>query len=571
MDDAGLVRIIDELCITEEHGDSDEDEQLFAPSRRCDRRIYSDSESSEKESQDEDNKSDSDESLTNFREVNVENDIQYNPRPLFLEMTGPKHMPPNISKPIEYFNLFFTLQFLDMLRIETNRYAQQFFENAGAANTSTTLTWKKTTIKELRAFIAVLLEMGITRRPTIFSYWSQNHRYIPWFGQMFSRNRFQLLCKFFHTVDNSTLPARDNSEYDSTAKFEPVVAHANRKFKFHYSPHQHLSVDESLVRTKSRSALTQYLPNKKHHKWGIKFWMLADGISHYCLLFFCYRGAKDQRDKREIKEKGLAQVVIDNLLSMSNYFIKGYHITVDNFFTSIALARSLFEKNTFLSGTIRSNRKHIPSQLKSKLEVGEYKYQRNREILLLAYREKKSQKKNVLLLSTHGTAANKTIVIRRRNQEREVQKPALIHDYNKYMGGIDVSDMMIYSYLDERRTVKYWKKVVFSIFARMVLNAYILYQHNREGKLMTRLEFITSIIQSISTEWMAEKNMNPESSLGHTSRDSTVPGIRKLPGRREKVCVVCSRVDGGPVRRLRTICNNCNKGLHGICISKHQC
>ncbi|KAI4480678.1 hypothetical protein M0804_010231 [Polistes exclamans] len=215
-------------------------------------------------------------------------------------------------------------------------------------------------------------------------------------------------------------------------------------------------------------------------------------------------------------------------------------------YRSIQVARSLFE-NTFLSGTIRSNRKHISSQLKSKLEVGECKYQRNREILLLAYREKKSQKKNVLLLSTHRTAANKTTVIRRRNQQREVQKPAIIHDYNKYIGGIDVSDMMIYSYLDERRTVKYWKKLVFSIFARMVLNAYILYKHNREAKVMNRLELVTSIIQSITTEWLAEKNVNPESSLGHTSRDSTVPGISKLPGRREKVCVDCSRLDGGPV------------------------
>ncbi|CAK9816228.1 hypothetical protein ANTPLA_LOCUS8929 [Anthophora plagiata] len=88
---------------------------------------------------------------------------------------------------------------------------------------------------------------------------------------------------------------------------------------------------------------------------------------------------------------------------------------------------------------------------------------------------------------------------------------------------------------------------------------------------MIRLDFITSIIQSITKEWMAEKNMNPESSLGHTSRDSTVPGIRKLPGRKEKVCVVCSRVDGGPVRRSRTICNHCNKGLHGVCMSMHQC
>ncbi|KAI4495088.1 hypothetical protein M0804_001289 [Polistes exclamans] len=97
-------------------------------------------------------------------------------------------------------------------------------------------------------------------------------------------------------------------------------------------------------------------------------------------------------------------------------------------YRSIQVARSLFEKNTFISGTIR-NRKHISSQLKSKLEVGE----------------------------------------------------------------------------------------------------------------------LTSIIQSITTEWLAEKNVNPESSLGHTSRDSTVPGISKLPGRREKVCVDCSRLDGGPV------------------------
>ncbi|CAL7933000.1 unnamed protein product [Xylocopa violacea] len=504
MDDGELLRLVDELDIAEEQVDSGD--QLFAPSHRCNRRIYSDSESSEEESEDEDDESDSDESLTNFREVYVDNDSQYNPRPLFSEISGPKHMPPNISKPIEYFDLFFTHQFLDMLRIETNRYAQQFFENIGPANRSTTLTWKKTTIKELRAFIAVLLEMEITRRPTFFSYWSRNHRYIPWFGQMFSRNRFQLLRKFFHTVDNSTLPARDNNEYDPTAKFEPVVvAHTHRKFKFHYSPNQHLTVDELLVGTKSRSALTQYLPNKKHYKWGIKFWMLADAVSHYCLSFFCYRGAKDQRDQREIKEKGLAQVVVDKLLSMSNYIMKGYHVTFDNFFTSIALARSPYKKNTFLSGTKRSNRKHLPSQLKRKLEMGEYKYLRNREVLLLAYREKKSQRKTVLLLSTHVTAANKTSLIRRRNQEMEVEKPALVHDYNKYMGGIDVSNMMVYSYLDERRTVKYWKKVVFSIFARVVLNAYILYPHNTEGKVMTRLEFITTIIQSITTEWMAEK------------------------------------------------------------------
>lgn len=120
MDDAKLVRIVDVLDLNE---DVDSDDQLFAPSRWCIRRIYSDSESSEEVSQVEDNESDSEESLRNFSKVTVENDRQYNPRPLFLEPTDPKHMSLIISKPIEYFNLFLTREILDTLKIKTNRYA----------------------------------------------------------------------------------------------------------------------------------------------------------------------------------------------------------------------------------------------------------------------------------------------------------------------------------------------------------------------------------------------------------------------------------------------------------------
>ena len=50
------------------------------------------------------------------------------------------------------------------------------------------------------------------------------------------------------------------------------------------------------------------------------------------------------------------------------------------------------------------------------------------------------------------------------------------------MGGFDCNDMMTYFYLDERRTVKYWKKVAFNMIARMVLNAYLLYLVNNNGK-----------------------------------------------------------------------------------------
>ncbi|CAD1475849.1 unnamed protein product [Heterotrigona itama] len=295
------------------------DELIKNVDRQCSRRIYSNSETSEV-SQDQENNSDTEESLNNFHEVTVTNDRQYNQRPLFLETTGPKHMPPNNSKPIDYLNLSFIHEFLDKLKIETNRYAI-FFTNSKVPDGSRTVDWKKTTIPELRAFIAVL-EMEIT---------------------------------FFSCGQHLTSTVYSH-EYDPATKFEPVVAHANKKFKLYYSPSQHLSID-SLVGTKSRSA--------------------------------------DQRDKVEIKEKDLAHVVIHKLLNMGNYFMKGYHIVADNFFTNITLARFLFEKHTFLTGTIRSNRKYIAPHLKQKLQVGEYKYFRNREILLLAYREKKITEKKM--------------------------------------------------------------------------------------------------------------------------------------------------------------------------------
>jgi hypothetical protein len=46
------------------------------------------------------------------------------------------------------------------------------------------------------------------------------------------------------------------------------------------------------------------------------------------------------------------------------------------------------------------------------------------------------------------------------------------------MSGTDSSDMMLYTYSDERPTVHYWKKEASNITARMVLNSHILDKEN---------------------------------------------------------------------------------------------
>lgn len=99
----------------------------------------------------------------------------------------------------------------------------------------------------------------------------------------------------------------------------------------------------------------------------------------------------------------------------------------------------------------------------------------------------------MLLISSKTEIKNIPVTTRRRGRVVTKEKPAIISDYNNYMGGIDAFDMMLYSYLDERRTIKYWKKITFNFFSRMLLNAYILYQSTSK-KMKLSLLIDTSLL-----------------------------------------------------------------------------
>jgi hypothetical protein len=50
-------------------------------------------------------------------------------------------------------------------------------------------------------------------------------------------------------------------------------------------------------------------------------------------------------------------------------------------------------------------------------------------------------------------------------------KPAAVLDYYKYKTGVDRSDQMLSYYSPERKTINWWKKLIFNLFDLVVFNA----------------------------------------------------------------------------------------------------
>lgn len=127
---------------------------------------------------------------------------------------------------------------------------------------------------------------------------------------------------------------------------------------------------------------------------------------------------------------------------------------------------------------------------------------------------------------------------------------------------IDESDKMLYTYLDERRSVKYWKMVAFNKINCMVLNVYIIYKDRVEGKAISGLDFIWNTIFKIECLWMNEKQV-------HSNIMAKAFGLVKLPQSNLRQCVLCSTKNA--IKGSHLICVQCKKGIHPTCFDKHRC
>jgi len=242
-------------------------------------------------------------------------------------------------------------------------------------------------------------------------------------------------------------PSRSDPNYDKLWKIRPLITALEKNCRELYSPHPQLSVDESMIGTKCRLSFIQYMPAKPV-KWGVKVWVLCDSVNGYICTFDVYTG-KDTSGST-VHAHGLAYSIVMKLVK--SYLKKGHIVYTDNYYSSPQLFEDLWKEGTYASGTVRTNRKHFPDFLKPQLVRGSHVFAYYKSTTVVRW----SDNKDVYALSTFLSDATTQVKRQSGSASISISCPEIIHDYNLFMGGVDLADQAMCYYSVGRKSMKWW-------------------------------------------------------------------------------------------------------------------
>ncbi|XP_035766623.1 piggyBac transposable element-derived protein 4-like [Neolamprologus brichardi] len=386
-----------------------------------------------------------------------------------------------------------------------------------------------------------------------------------------SRNHFEAILWSLHLSspkdDEDNENKRNTPEYDRLSKIKPLYNQIVTACKALFQPYKNICIDERMVASKARISMKQFMKDKPT-KWGYKLFVLADSDTGYTWNFFVYKG------KSEVSTThGLSYSAVMDLLHLS-LLGQGYILYVDNFYTSPTLFSDLYKKKISCCGTIRKNRTGFPRTLKNdfpkKAERGDVRWIRKGELLFVKW----TDTREVTMCSTvHKAFSGKTV--QRKVKEaagwttKAVPVPDCVVDYNKNMGGVDLSDALIGYYTVLHKTMKWYKTLFYHFLDIAVVNSFLLHMElcKRQGKEpMTQKMFREQLAKEMLDFAAASALPPPPTPLSNLTCMPCYFGSNATDLRR-----YCRRCQDAGILRVKTpiYCRACNVPL---CLtSKNNC
>ena len=423
-----------------------------------------------------------------------------------------------------------------------------------------------TTMEEMKAFFGMQIVMGYHRVPSIRDYWSSEPSLaVPFISNIMPLKRFEELRAFLHFNNNEEMKPRGDPEHDRAFKVRPVLNHFNVSFINGMTATAEQSIDEHMVKFKGHNILKQYVKGKPV-QWGFKLWCRCDSKTGYLFQFDLYTGKKSDHI-----EHGLGEGVVLTLTEkLKNLYCQ---IFIDNFFNSPQLQFNLLQNGIFSAGTVRINRKNLPDKAK----LPEDKAMKRGEMVCLSsndvYFTKWMDNRPVHMVSNFlGTHPVDQVHRKSKGNERKVAVdcPAVVRQYNKFMGGVDVMDQKKVTYqFDHRSKHKYYLRIVNDLIDIGVVNAEIIFnkvsdQADQLDSKSSRIAIANSLIGTYTSRKRApplgviHSNVPKRAKLLKDARAAATHHTMKKVEKRQR-CKLCTSKK--IQNRTNNICVECNVHL----------
>lgn len=409
---------------------------------------------------------------------------------------------------------------------------------------------------EIMMVLGIMLVMSYNRVPSFTDYWSSNSSLgNEAIKNAISRNRCLLLFSkmYFNEPEK-------NANAPKTYYMDEVVNCLKKTFLQAREESPFQSIDESMAKFKGRSSLKQYLPLKPI-KRGIKIWERCDAFTGYTYDFNIYSGKN--MDNTDCEGRTLGERVVLKLCSTIRN--PDVTLTFDRFFTSV----HLLENISFPSiGTCISSRKNMPQFSGRKLEKGDAEFLQNSKGILAA---KWKDSKEVLIMSNcHGPDTTQVKRKQKNGERLMINCPTALADYNKFMGGVDLSDQKICQYDFDRRSTKWWKKVFYKLLMTAVVNAHILFLETKHKKIPL-LQYIVPLAESLIAKGKENARIKRKKSGRPSNATKLMLNVGDhlpLEGPTRRRCARCAKQN--KETRTKTVCTMCKVALCKNCFAMYH-
>ncbi|XP_029377184.1 piggyBac transposable element-derived protein 4-like [Echeneis naucrates] len=373
--------------------------------------------------------------------------------------------------PLELFMLFFSEDVVNVLCQNTNKNAERRLLKG---------QWKPLDTETMMKYLSIVIYLGLVKPSAMRDLWRKDRLHShPFPSSVMAGYRFELIGVFLHMSDPAADLVNDQLRgqpgYDPLFRLKPLQDQILLACKAYYHPYQNITIDERMAASKARHGMKQYM-KAKPIKWGFKLFALADSKTGYTFNFNVYQGKA-----LTPSGNGLSYDAAVNLIHVP-FLGKGYNLYVDNFYTSRALFLHLHQIRYGACGTMRENvlgfLKNRVNALPKTAERGEMRWLREGPLLYVKW---KDTKEVTMCSSLHKAYGGDTAQRRIKNHDgswsvRDVPIPQPVKEYNKYMGGVDLSDALIKYFTVSHKTMRWYKKLFLHFVDIAVVNSFILHK-----------------------------------------------------------------------------------------------